>query len=249
MSGFMLLEIVCFAFAMIVVVLRLTRWRTVPQSRPFTVASTFLMLGVALRHPRLLTSSWLDTRSAADVHLANFTDLLGDLLVAAAACYMGMLVVRAWGMEKYAPWIRRAVTAAALAMVMLWSISNAPTTPAKYVGTLGGPATIYSYVAATTILLAHASIVVTIGVVRVPRNIRLALLPLALAASLGVIVNFLRITSHISPDIVGTLRDRVDWPISLAMILLYAISGLVGYLMTSSTRSRRDAPLARDARG
>ncbi|MFE9575063.1 hypothetical protein ACFYO1_01635 [Nocardia sp. NPDC006044] len=234
------IEIGCFVFAAIMVGLRLTRWRGVPQSRPFTVALTLLVLGIALRHPAMLDSSWLDSQSAADIHLANFTDLLGDLLVATAACYIGVLVARAWGLDFVVPWIARGVVAAALVMVILWSISNAPTTPVRYVGDLGGPATAYSYVAATTGLLAHLAIVLTIVVVRVPAKIRLALLALGSAALLGVVNNALRIASHLAHGDVAAMRQRLDWPISLAVIVLYSLSGLIGYCMTAPKRARRD---------
>ncbi|ASF08996.1 hypothetical protein NBRGN_026_00710 [Nocardia brasiliensis NBRC 14402] len=232
-------EIGCFALAATMVVLRLTRWRSVPQSRPFTVALTLLVLGVALRRPEMLDSSWLDSQTAADIHLANFTDLLGDLLVATAACYIGILVARAWGLDHVVPWIARGVAGAVLLMVVLWSISNAPTTPVKFVGNLGGPATAYSYVAATTGLLAHLAIVLTIVVVRVPAKMRVALLALGSAALLGVVSNALRIASHLAQGEVAAARERVDWPISLTVIVLYSVAGLIGYLMTAPKRARR----------
>lgn len=235
-------EVGCYAVATVMVGLRLTRWRTTPQSRPFTVALTLLMSGVALRHPKLLNSTWLDSNTAAGIHLANFTDLVGDLLIVMAAGYIGVLVARAWRLDHVGPWITRGAAAAALLMVILWSISDAPTTPATYVGQLGGPATAYSCVAAGAILLAHLSILMTILIVRVPAKMRLALSALGLAALLGVVKNVLRIASHIDPDAVTPLRDRLDWPMSLSMILLYAISGLIGYLMAAPKRAGRTGP-------
>ncbi|GAA2465413.1 hypothetical protein ACFOS0_07700 [Nocardia seriolae] len=230
------IEACCFAIAAIMVTVRLTMWRSAPESRPFTMALTSLMLGSGLRHPVMLSSPWLDSRTAGGVHLCNFTDLLGDLLVATAAGYLGILVARAWGAEEVGPWIVRGVVAAAILMVSLWSISDAPTTAAKYVGDLGGPAVVYSYVAAIIALTAHLAILATVMIVRVPNKIRLALLPLGLAALLGVAKNILRLAANIG--MLTDIRDTLSWPMSLAMITLYSLSGLVGFMLTAPHRRR-----------
>ncbi|ASF08994.1 hypothetical protein [Nocardia brasiliensis] len=230
---------------MATIALRSTRWRSLPQSRPFTVALTLLLIGAALRHPALLAAECLQTTHTADIHLANFTDLLGDLLLAAAAGYIGSVVLQAWGLSRVRPWLLYGIIATALAMTILWAISNAPRTPTKYVGDLGGPALIYTYVAATTLLTANCAVLVSILVVRADRRIRLALMPLATAALIGMVDNLLRIATHGVGGVFLTLRDRLDAPLSAAMILLYSVSGLIGYVMTAHLTGPTGYPIRR----
>ncbi|MCM6775672.1 hypothetical protein NDR87_18485 [Nocardia sp. CDC159] len=235
--------IACFAacaLALVTIVLRASKWRQRPQSRPFTVTLTLLVVGVALRNPAVLAGTWLNGNTAIDLHLANATDLLGDLCYVAAGYFICTLVARAWGLAMPMPWLAGVFTIGALAMVALWVGSDAPTTPAVYVGYLGGPALAYSYVAASLILLSNLALVATAAIAQSSWRVRLALLPLALGGLLGVIEGLLRIGSHIRPEPWAELRDRIGWYPSVAMIVLYAVSGLIGYFMYASiTRERR----------
>ncbi|MFE9575084.1 hypothetical protein ACFYO1_01740 [Nocardia sp. NPDC006044] len=240
-TSFMFYFVSC-AVAVATIVLRVTRWRSLPQSRPFTIALSLLLGGVVLRHPALLGTGWVQSAYDTNVHLANFTCLLGDLLLAAAAGYIGSVVLQAWGLSRVRRWLAYGIAATALAMTILWAISDAPLTPIRYVGDLGGPALIYTYIAATTILIANAAVLISILVVRAARKIRLALMPLALAAVFGVIGNVLRIGTHGVGGVFVTLRDRLEGPLSAAMILLYSISGLIGYAMTAHLTASETSP-------
>lgn len=221
--------------AIATIALRSTRWRSLAPSRPFTVALTLLLVGAALRNPTLWAGQRRHVDAAtADVHLANFTDLLGDLLLAAAAGYIGTVVLHAWGLSEKRTWLARGVAATALAMTLLWAVSNAPRTPTKYVGDLGGPALVYTYVAATTILAANLAVLVSVLVVRAERKIRLALLPLGLGAFIGAVDNVLRLGTHAAGGVFVDVRVCLDEPLTAAMILLYSVSGLIGYVMTAN---------------
>lgn len=245
MSVGTIVYLVACALALLTIGLRLTRWRTQPRSRPLTIALALLIAGTALRHPALLDSDWLDSRTAASFHLANFTDLVGDLLIAAAAGYVCTLVARAWGFGYVRPWIARIFAVDALLLVILWAISDAPRTPTRYVGYLGGPASLYSYTAAVTVLVANLAVLGSILVARLPRKTRLALAPMALGALLAVAQSLLRIASHAFPATFADLRDHFGWQLVVVIIVLYTASGFIGYLTHRSVPqelSRADRP-------
>ncbi len=230
------------ALALLTIVLRASKWHERPPSRPFTVTLTLLVIGVALRNPEVLSGTWLDTGAAVDLHLANFTDLLGDLCYVAAGYFICKLVARAWGLAWSVRWLARIFTVGALVMIALWALSDAPTTPTVYVGYLGGPALGYSYVAASLILISNLALVATAAIAQSSWRVRLALLPLALGGLLGMVEGVLRIGSHMWPQPWVDIRDRIGWYPSVAMIVLYAVSGLIGYFMYPSiAREQRDA--------
>ncbi|WP_282785375.1 MULTISPECIES: hypothetical protein [unclassified Nocardia] len=222
--------LIACVIALCTIALRLTVWRARPGSRPFTIALTLLLPGIVLRHPLLLERDWLPQGSIAGTYLTNFTDLVGDLLIVAAGAYLFTVVARAWGREELRPWITRAFTAGAVAMLVLWAVSDAPRTQTKYVGYLGGSAQAYSYLAASLVLVANLAVLLSVAVARLPRGLRLSLLPLGLAALLGVTESLLRIGSHAAPDVFADPRDIVGWQLSVAMILLYSLSGLIGHV-------------------
>ncbi|MFC9995457.1 hypothetical protein [Nocardia sp. NPDC127526] len=232
MNGIKTLEIACGIVATAVLGLRLTRWRSTPRSHPFTVALLLLALGVMLGQPTFL-NTWLSAHTAADTHLANFSILLGDLSITTAAGYLGILVIDAWSLDVLRNWVIRGVVSAELLMLTLWAISDAPRIPTEYVGHLGGPATFYSNVATFPILVAHLAILLSILAVRVPTGIRTALLPLALAALLGIAVSALRILGDATSDTVTALLETAMRPLTLGMIFLYSLSGLIGYFLTA----------------
>ncbi|MCP9619305.1 hypothetical protein FOH10_11760 [Nocardia otitidiscaviarum] len=216
--------------ALATIALRLTVWRTRHGSRPFTIALSLLLPGIVLRHPLLLERDWLPQDSFAGTYLTNFTDLVGDLLIVAAGAYLFTVVARAWGREDLRPWIVRVFTAGGMVMVVLWAVSDAPRTQTKYVGYLGGAAQVYSYVAAGLVLVANLAVLLSVVAARLPRGMRLSLIPLGLAALLGVSESLLRIGSHIAPGVLAAPRDIVGWQLSVAMIVLYALSGLIGHI-------------------
>lgn len=230
MSVDMIVYLAACGLALLTLGLRLTRWNSQPRSRSLTIALTLLTAGVAVRHPALLESDWLESHTAANFHLANFTDLMGDLLIAAAAGYVCTLVAKAWGFEQLRPWIFRIFTADAMVLVVLWAISDAPHQPTKFIGSLGGPALIYSYVAGFTVLISNLAVLGSIAIARLPRKTRLALIPMALGATLAVLQSLLRIGSHAFPDAIADLREEYGWHLVVAIMLLYTASGLIGYL-------------------
>ncbi|WP_107659254.1 hypothetical protein [Nocardia suismassiliense] len=229
MSGHTMVYLFACLLALATICLRLTRWRSQPKSRPLTIVVALLIVSTVLRHPVVLESDWLDDQLPENLHLANITDLLGDLVTAAAAGYICSLVAQAWGFEHLRPWIVRIFTADALVLLMLWAVSDAPHTHIKYVDQLGGPALLYSYVAATTVLISHLAVLASVLIARLSRKTRLALLPMVLGAFLATIGNLIRIGSHVAPSIFADLREHFGWPIILATTLLYTASGLIGY--------------------
>ncbi|MFE3189386.1 hypothetical protein ACFXHA_10285 [Nocardia sp. NPDC059240] len=207
--------------------LRLSLWRSHPASRAMTITLALLMLGALLTHPTIIASEWLDHATPDEIHLANFSNLIGDLVEVAAAGMLLITVGRAWGRVRF---VRRMVgvfAVIAVAMIVLYAYSDAPFEPTRYLGELDGPARVFVWVSAGTVLVANAAVLASLAY-SLPvsdRSTRIALLPMMIGAAIGAALMLVQIVGLFHSDPYNSWA----WPLAVAMVFAYALSGVLGY--------------------
>lgn len=224
--------------ACVAVVLRLTLWRSHPGSRSMTVTLALLMAAALLTQPAVIDNEWADRATPPEIRLANFSNLLGDLIAVAAAVCLVLTVGKAWG-RRYL--VRRTVAVGAVvgvALIVLYGFSDANLEATSYIGQLGGLATVYSLVVAITLLVANiavlASLVYSFPVTA--RATRIALLPMMCGAAIGAALVVLLIAGHVRPDPYGEWYVDWAWPMAAVMVFAYALSGILGYWQLRNQR-------------
>ncbi len=76
---------------------RASQWHDRPESRTVTVVSALFSAGYLLANPRL--RGFLASDAAAEHHLANWANVVGDSLATAASVCLIANIARAWGVS------------------------------------------------------------------------------------------------------------------------------------------------------
>ncbi|MEV6767511.1 hypothetical protein AB0N05_02655 [Nocardia sp. NPDC051030] len=224
---------ICIA-SVAVIGLRLTQWKNHPRTRPLTSALILLLGGLLLRRPEILDDQWLDTHTDRTLHLANWSNVLSDLLLAGAAAYICVQVARVWGNHHWQKPIAVAFVVDAIALIVLWQVSDASRVPTRFIASLGGLSGVYSAVSAATILVANLAVLISLALAKgVPTRAKIALAPMALGGLVGVVNGGLRIACAIDPDRFLSTRNHWAWSLAEVGVALYILSGFVSYLAQS----------------
>lgn len=101
--------------------LRASQWHDRPESRTVTVVSALFSAGYLLANPRL--RGFLASDAAAEHHLANWANVVGDSLATAASVCLIANIARAWGFQRSRIWVMGLSVAGWFAMVLQWQTS------------------------------------------------------------------------------------------------------------------------------
>lgn len=211
--------------------LRITLWRSHPSSRPLTAALALLMIAAVLSQPAIISNEWVDHATPQSVRLANVSNLIGDLAIVAAACGLALTVGKAWGQRNP---VRRAALlfgSITVLLLVLYAVSEAHVTPTMYIGGFGGWAKVYIYVVAISTLAANLAVLISVAYAYPvsPRTTRIALCPMAIGAGIGAALMALLLVDSVWPNAFDRWYADATWPCAAAMVLAYAISGILGY--------------------
>ncbi|MFE3189880.1 hypothetical protein ACFXHA_12785 [Nocardia sp. NPDC059240] len=231
--------------ATVAVAVRLPGWRRDPGTRPMTSAMAGFAIFAILRIRGVLDF----IGDTAPGH--NLGALASELVAIATSRLLCVHVAgQAWGRRDLVPWIGAAAAIAALGVVGSFAASDAPTTPTRLIGDLGGWAQAYATIGGSVTVIANGTVLGTVlyaarhGWAGFARTDRIALSLLGVAAVFGIIWGANRIVRIWVPAVYG-FSSRVTLSLGVATVFAYSAYAILNYWLTA----RRDRRVRRQQEG
>ncbi|MVU77403.1 hypothetical protein GPX89_09100 [Nocardia sp. ET3-3] len=233
--------LILLVVVMAVLLLRCTRWKTEPTTRPITVTLAVLALVIVLHLPGVIGDRWLHDHTPEFLDFANWTNLLADLLMTALAGFSGALVARAWRLERLVPLIAAVTLVAAVSLIFVWQASDASQVATPHIGDLGGAATWYTVLSASAITLAGLMICASVVLAtNMPWRLRLALIPMAAASAAGAAIGLMHLAGALThPGQPFTDPSPATFTGTMG-VACYAVSGLLDHVVRRNVPSTRE---------
>ncbi|GAB4586282.1 hypothetical protein [Nocardia sp. IFM 10818] len=234
--------VIALVLTTVVLLVRVTLWRKDPGSRPVTVVTGLVVVAIITHHPRVLDERWLFDHAPSWLHLANVTNVVGELVALAIAGYMGVKVARAWLADRLIPFIVGTTGAMMLALLVLWQISDASRIPTRNLSDLGGLARVYSVLASIGLILAGVAVCASVTLIRnAPLGLRLVLAPMAVAAAAAAFVGALHLVEVLSHTDLPYSDPALSGPAAKIGIACFAVSATLDYLVRRATANTRQS--------